>query len=138
MHRYRRSSPQGKLEAMNPRHTAALALVGWYLLAAPSQYKTSWSCQGGFTGWLNADWFGKEDHKKYCDSLSHVLDVEAPLSKWTIDGSYDTARECDARYHQDLDLALDMKRNHLSPPNLFDEVQAEQCIATDDPRLKGN
>ena len=62
-------------------------------------------------------------------------DPRAPLSKWVMDGSYDTAKECDARYHRDLDLALDMKRKHLSPPDIFDEVRAEECIAADDPRL---
>jgi hypothetical protein len=63
------------------------------------------------------------------------LDPQAPLSKWKSDGVYDTARECDERYHRDLYLAEDWK---LATGNtrVWKDVQEEQCIASDDPRLK--
>jgi hypothetical protein len=63
------------------------------------------------------------------------LDPQAPLSKWKIDGVYDTARECDERYHRDLYLAEDWKRA-TGNTQVWKDVQEEQCIATDDPRLK--
>jgi hypothetical protein len=52
---------------MNLRHAAALALVGWYLMVPP----------------FTAQRAGPVD-----------VDDQAPLSKWTIAGSFDTAEQC--------------------------------------------
>jgi len=49
---------------MKALHAAALALVGWYLMAPPMYLPT------------------------------YDVDVDAPLSKWKIVGSFDTADEC--------------------------------------------
>jgi hypothetical protein len=51
-------------------------------------------------------------------------------------GSYDSAKECDERYHSDLDAALDIKRRG-GDAQIFERVKAEQCIASDDPRPTG-
>jgi len=63
-------------------------------------------------------------------------DAHAPLSQWTMAGSYDSAKECDERYHSDLDAALDIKRSG-GDAQIFERVKAEQCIASDDPRPTG-
>jgi hypothetical protein len=54
---------------MKPRHAAALALVGWYLMMPPNT-------QG---------WFSKTKNN----------DEAAPLDQWTIVRSFDTALMCE-------------------------------------------
>jgi hypothetical protein len=62
-------------------------------------------------------------------------DAATPWSKSVMDGSYHTTEECDSRYHHDFDKALEMKRKHTASPDLVDDVKAEECIASDHPRL---
>jgi hypothetical protein len=85
---------------MKLRHTAALALMGWYLFVPP-QTRT----------W----WIGPE---RYDDA--------APLSRWTIDRSFDKAGGCEAArlatQQQAGDAAIRM--GHAV------------CVASDDPRLR--
>jgi len=50
---------------MKPRHAAALALVGWYLMIPPRS------------------------------SGQKAVDSGAPLSKWTVSSAYDAAHECE-------------------------------------------
>ena len=57
---------------MNPRHAAALALVGWYLMVPPAE-------RGG-----------------------KQLDYHAPLSTWSIMQSFDTAQSCEAFVQKSL------------------------------------
>jgi hypothetical protein len=98
---------------MNRHHAAALELVGWYLMAPP----------------LGSD---------------HKPDTSAPLSRWTavIRGSFDTAHQCDERHMKDVDGVDEFLRSHLhsipaaADQESIDAVNAEKCIATDDPRLK--
>ncbi len=82
------------------RHTAALALMGWYLFVPP---------QTRF--W----WIGEQ---RYDDA--------APLSRWTLDRSFDKAAGCEAArlasQEQTGDAAIRM--GHAV------------CVASDDPRLK--
>ncbi len=63
--------------------------------------------------------------------------AHAPLSQWSMDGSYDTAKECTDRFHSDMNVAAGLKRD-LGGMNARLSVNDEQCIATDDPRLKGS
>jgi len=58
---------------MKVRHAAALALIGWYLMAPPSSLPTI-SSQG----------------------LEIKEDATAPLSKWKSVGTFLTQKECDA------------------------------------------
>jgi hypothetical protein len=82
------------------RHTAALALVGWYLFVPPQT--RFW--------WIGA--------QRYDDT--------APLSRWTIDQSFDKAAGCEAARRATQDLAGDaaIRMDHAV------------CIASDDPRLR--
>jgi hypothetical protein len=90
-------------------HTAALALVGWYLMVPPR--------------------YGLEDLRQKVPTHEH-----APLPQWTIVRVFDSARECEKALVEtwNSDRAIDEHFGIPSPPH---EEQA-QCIATDDPRLK--
>jgi len=106
---------------MDFRHAAALALVGWYLMVPP------------FAG------TGKGSYP----------DDRAPLSKWSMGGSFDSAEACQQKiddyiYHPCL---LDMPAGSVCPQNAiphdddFERAEHEsfieaRCIGTDDPRLK--
>jgi hypothetical protein len=113
---------------MKPRHATALALVGWYLMVPPQLVV------GGRV-------------------LSY--DLNAPFSKWEQGGSFDSAEECNRGWAQHLDLANNLANAPTSEHDLrkygvtrkqdkvFSYVQIEaarmaRCIASDDPRLKGN
>lgn len=88
---------------MNPRHAAALALVGWYLMMPPH-------------------------------TETKVL-FNAPLKDWVSQGAFDSAEECD-------NTRVQAKHIMLANSSLTDDerkaVERAQCVATDDPRLKGN
>jgi len=81
---------------MNLRHTAALALVGWYLMAPPQKYRG--------------------------DTPLVERKFDAPLNQWSIAKAFDEAQDCERERNEDRSFGL----------------MWEQCIATDDPRLKGN
>jgi hypothetical protein len=88
--------------AMNLRHVAALALVGWYLLMPP------------MTPDRHFNTFG-------------------PLSKWSVAKAFDTAGECN-NFKSDALMESMTKKVAIG----VEGYSASQCIASDDPRLKGN
>lgn len=119
---------------MNPRHAAALALVGWYLMVP------------------------------YPDAPGKPPNFHAPLSQWNQMGAFDSAVACDKERENRRKLARgaleqvkreiaalpDIGNRSLSEaaPKVYDddvtmttsalEVAASRCIASDDARLKGN
>jgi hypothetical protein len=94
---------------MKLRHAAALALVGWYLMAPP-----------------------------IAKNFQSVL--QAPLSRWSIEAGFDSADACNQ-----AKFAVTQGRAVSKLPNLPANARAtistahrmSQCIASDDPRLKG-
>jgi hypothetical protein len=96
------------------RHAAALALVGWYLMMPPV----------------------KQDCSQWPDQPCSVhVDMTAPLSKWQHRLVFDSAQECQERLAtmnspSDGNSSMD---NFLAVMN-----RNAQCVASDDPRLKGN
>jgi hypothetical protein len=58
-------------------------------------------------------------------------DPQASLSTWNIDGSYSSAADCYAAYHDDLNSMVGLKHNSRD----FLQTQAGRCIASDDLRL---
>ena len=109
-----------KIESMNPRHAAALALLGWYLMVPPQ----------------NPHWREKRQP---------LYDESVPLSEWDINESFDTAIECQAL--RDKLLNEGVKARNRTFDETHDEGQATvvlqnwtsgRCVSTDDPRLKGN
>jgi hypothetical protein len=98
---------------MRFRPAAALALVGWHLLEPPFKASASFASNG-----------------KY-DAVS-----EAPLSKWYHVASFDEARLCEMARHLRTAASKDAEANggHKVVAAIG---QYAECIATDDPRLKG-
>jgi hypothetical protein len=110
---------------MKARHAAALMLVGWVLLVPGISYQSA-------TNVWTVD--GYDEHKK------------PVYSAWENQESYDTAAECqnqlsklDPTESPVMPTAEGAVRN---PIGLADAVRGSVkqavCIATDDPRLKGN
>ena len=99
---------------MNLRHAVALALVGWYLMTPPLSGRPG----------------------------AYVVSDGAALSQWHIDQSFDSAIECEqARIdHVASERYIAEKAGHPNPGEdvLVRDAMTSQCIATNDPRLKGN
>jgi hypothetical protein len=91
---------------MKPRHAAALALVGWYLMTPPPELDQA-------SGKFN---FGS-------------VDLMMPLSGWTIEDSFDSVQEC--KKEQAAMIADDRRVKALR----LRADMAALCIGTDDPRL---
>ena len=95
---------------MKPRHAAALALVGWYLMVPPME----------------------GDH----------TNPSAPFSRWRMTaGSFDAASECrKALDDSTRDAIKALKDPHILPFTREASLQFldAACVASDDPRLKGN
>jgi hypothetical protein len=101
---------------MKPRDAAALALVGWYLMAPPTY--------PGPNG-------------------SFVTKTAVPLRLWQNIGSYDQVADCEDERRAFLDLkrtesastfAKESSQVKLSIVSSWSAI----CIAADDPRLKEN
>jgi hypothetical protein len=55
----------------------------------------------------------------------------APLPQWDLYGSYDSAAECETA----RSFAITKASDHGDYAKLREELEAAQCIATNDPRL---
>ena len=106
---------------MKPRHAAALALVGWYLLIPPV-----FSPMG--------------DHPRSFNDLS------APLNRWDLWASFDRKTSCEnEKEHLRHEAPLRLKFAHEHPDQdrngnivaVSEAWQKAECIATDDPRVAG-
>ena len=95
---------------MTLRRAAALALVGWYLMVPPIEL----SPRG-----------------------ERAFNLYAPLSQWYRWDFYQTARDC---WEVDRDLFLRSQSVLRIDPmdDAVNEYLEAPCIASDDPRLKGN
>jgi len=111
---------------MKPRHAAALALVGWYLMTAPHQ-NISRSCGDDSVRGAVSD----------AGCLSYLINHNTPLREWqrvpdTPEFEYKT--DCQhaiaARCHREVE---ENGESYLDGPLCY---EVPDCIATDDPRLK--
>jgi hypothetical protein len=107
---------------MKPRHAAALALVGWYLLAPPIMH----------------------------DPGHWHPNLAAPLNQWIVAKSFDSAVQCEKRLADDNNNAenptalasMTEQMNYMGAgavwhsDELLREMVNEHCISSDDPRLK--
>jgi len=104
---------------MKQRHAAALALVGWYLMLPPLQ----------FVGPPNDPY-----------SLA-IVDDAAPLSRWLPMMTLKTLQECDnfsTRLARNMRKSVKTERDKEDVETLIGIWLGKyQCVATDDPRLKG-
>ena len=109
-------------EEMTIRHAAALALVGWYLLIPPV-----FSPMGNHPRAFN--------------------DLNASLNKWDIWASFESSTSCEKekeRIRNEAPLRLKFAHDHPDQDRngnivaVAEAWQRAECIATGDPRLKGN
>jgi hypothetical protein len=94
---------------MCPRHVAALALVGWYLMVPPPLLHGN-----------------------------PPVDLEAPLSKWRLFSMHDSAAECEKGLVAFYKLAkAELIANPADEGDRvqFYQLESSQCVASDDPRL---
>jgi hypothetical protein len=96
---------------MKPRHAAALALVGWYLMMPPLMPPPGRRVAG----------------------QAHMVQwtTAAPLRDWLIVDIHDSASECRNGIKDHHAIAV-----KTGGPEVDKYVDAFQCIAADDPRLK--
>jgi hypothetical protein len=103
------------------RHAAAIALAGWYLMVPPGSCKPEWVSQG------------------------KPLPCAAPLSEWIVTLSFASGDKCEAERRADISYGEQAmaNANHSEDKQLVDSTRKiywralnEQCISTDDPRLK--
>jgi hypothetical protein len=95
---------------MKPRHAAALALVGWYLMIPPVR---------GAPG--------------------EILE-QAPLSEWEFSNQYDSKAECEnfvKESNEHIQETLKQCSNGDCAINVTRPIFG-RCIAANDPRLKNN
>jgi len=107
---------------MKPRHTAALALLGWYLMCPPVE---------------NSCWYGERTlHKLFSSAPSACEEkypnLDTPFDKWEQAHAFDSADKC--QYGMMDQDALMAKR--LLNPSVAAYGYGCQCVASDDPRLK--
>jgi hypothetical protein len=90
---------------MRPRHAAALALVGWYLMVPPTQEQLDSTCRGGSGPSVMdhvAASIGRDDadkvHTRRCDQEGIEVALDAPLSAWDQSDEFETLK--DARLNE--------------------------------------
>jgi hypothetical protein len=97
---------------MKPRHAAVLALLGWNLV--------KWNLM-------------------FPPLTPNGVDPSAPLSKWEISSSYDTADECEESKTRKLAFLKTLRPAQASQRAAVivqEKLSESQCVAGDDPRLK--
>jgi hypothetical protein len=100
------------MAGMKPRHTAALALVGWYLMMPPPYWSKTNPRNVPLKEWTL---FGRYDSAQECsDERSKMIRV------------------------QSMALLSDLAESvsDANRPSLSLDFKHAQCIASDDPRLK--
>ncbi len=125
---------------MIPRHAAALALVGWYLIVPPRGIKSN--------GVLLQPDIKRLEEAIQNGTAEVAPDPTQPYSDWKIMSSYDTGGQCEqerSKYHKIATYAKEREYRDAKGQPLSDQIKisTEQyefalCIATDDPRLKGD
>ncbi len=103
---------------MTLRHAAALVLVGWYFIMPPARTSPK--------GIVN-------------------MNIKAPLSRWQIVGRFDSIKDCNEYSDELRKMTREAENPNISPVEKRIEegtmnilLANSQCIATDDPRIKGN
>jgi hypothetical protein len=127
---------------MNLRHAAALAFVGWYLMMLLIMNKEPVEI-------CPPDSIGSKTSASGCGQLHYIynearVDPKAPLSKWSVACYSDSMRDCQAFLDKfkkaKSDRNLERNRSQKSNGDEMDQTlgTSAQCVASDDPRLKGN
>jgi hypothetical protein len=101
---------------MNPRHAAALALVGWYLMMLSACYADDSIAAPG-TAEVKAGWYLMTAPIVPVTSGMGVEDSSAPIRFWIKVRTFPTKKECDAH-----------RTNRQPPP----ETPGLRCLSADD------
>jgi hypothetical protein len=128
--------------SMNLRHAAALASVGWYLMMPLVQNKKPVEI-------CPPDSIGAKTSASGCGQLHYIynearVDPKAPLSKWSMACYSNSMRDCQAFLDKfkkaKSDRNLETGRSQKTVGDVMDQTFGTnaQCVAGDDPRLKGN
>jgi hypothetical protein len=138
---------------MRPRHAAALALVGWYLMMPPTQEHLDSSCSNHM-GILDSLIYslkmeGDSDRIKRCDREAILLVSDAPFSQWYQADEFETLAECRAEQQQPPTEQEKARMKSLSGLTAGSRVSEDdlirtqqqaltfsKCLASDDPRLR--
>jgi hypothetical protein len=100
---------------MNPRHAAALALVGWYLIAPPIR--------------------NIEQPPLYDESDYDYLNEHAAYPDWKVISVLNTETECE--HVRDFAKERVAENVFLNTDPELQQYDEAECMASDDPRLKG-
>jgi hypothetical protein len=128
------------------RSTGVVRIVSRSTACDPSEYATRWNVTG------SPDPQGPMGPQGVALPLAGWYLVEPPLgqqgpdpslSHWTHPYTFDSARDCEsalaaARVDEALGIAATELRHALNEQRPSMETVKWKCIATDDPRLKGN
>jgi hypothetical protein len=113
---------------MNLRHAAALGLLGWYLLLPPYRSKET---RGPVA-------------LRSARAASEIFNFDAPLSKWEKKEPFESERDCENEknklYEEQLTEFAKARRQREKRAlgHEITRLQHGQCVAGDDPRLKGS
>jgi hypothetical protein len=146
---------------MKPRHAAALALVGWYLMLPPTKEALDSDCGRGDT-WTafrvykdilsmvapaSAD-RADSANVKQCDREGIIIADDAPLARWNQGGEFETLTACEAEQQKPITeherLGLNFVSGLMGAAGVSKEdlirsqkraLALSKCIASDDPRL---
>jgi hypothetical protein len=110
---------------MKLHHTAALAVAGWYLMLPPSMRERNWVCGASLAATVSRELFGTGD-EKLCAHWAEIGDTSAPFSGWHEMSPFET-----------LDACEEARGKLFTAPRPGAPENAAQCVASDDPRLKG-
>ena len=99
---------------MKPRHAAALALVGWYLMAPPF------------------------------DRVTLTFRTDVPVSEWDNlravhlhwEGEFDSKNECEEFKTQNVAFLRNWNPKYRGDGTQYRQLMLGECIASNDPRLK--
>jgi hypothetical protein len=153
---------------VNARHAITLGLVGWYLMMPPTAKELDSACTGKSYFWNIVGMFASQEGQYSeairCNELELQPAADAPFSEWHQVGEFETLAECHSQYNEEQQppdepaaasrtIASDELHNEGQLHPSENELSAraleirvgihtvaadEKCIASDDPRLKGN
>jgi hypothetical protein len=120
---------------VKPRHAAALALVGWYLMVPPFSKIDQWGHPHADPGAPLAKWHFYNESRDFTHGQAHALEFRTydeceRQRKGLYDGWFGTEG------HQGLKNIIQWDSSAIDART--EVVVNEKCVATDDPRLKLN
>ena len=136
---------------MKPRHAAALALAGWYLMMPPTQSMLDSSCPPhiGILDSLIASitMESHNDRLTRCNREATTVVPNAPFSRWLQNGEFETLAECRADQKTPL-TGEEIERAEVAAAFSFgvskedllrtlnQALSLSKCLDSCDPRLK--